>query len=118
MNKRRQGCCCCVVDGLLYGVPPLSRVDGASDAGASAIGGADEHRLPTASCEVYNPATDEWREIAEMGLARQVSVQHTYAVQGLMVPLAQDAACAVVDGLIVVMGGSDGVQALDGCEVL
>jgi len=63
------------------------------------LGGAGEDRQPTNSCEVYSPETDEWTEIATMELARQ------------------DAACVVVDGMIVVVGGSDGVQALDSCEV-
>jgi len=54
MIHRRQGCCACVIDGLLY-----------------VLGGAGEDRQPTNSCEVYSPETDEWTEIATMELARQ-----------------------------------------------
>ena len=62
------------------------------------LGGAGQDGVPLASCEVYSPSTDTWTEIEPMMEPRQY------------------AACVVLDGLLVVIGGSDGVKALDSCE--
>ena len=63
------------------------------------VGGeTDPGRATVNMVEVYNPAKDSWRELAPMGTKRR----------GVGV--------AILNGLLYVVGGSDGVQALRSAE--
>jgi len=64
------------------------------------IGGAGIDRTPLTSVEVYDGASDSWTLVPDMSYPRQ------------------DATCAVIDGLIYVVGGFDGKESLDSVEVL